>query len=458
MSDHALPDDLSRWSTDPYELLGVERGVAPRDLKRNYTRLIRTFKPEQFPEHFRRIREAYERILREVGLLGGIESPIQRRAEDARVGHRDPATPIEQIMSRLWEQAIAGEEADAYGNLSRLLLANSSEPGIYARLYWLLAVNPDLDRQRAPAEWLVQGIAAGGLTGTLAELMRREIEQHPQEALSTSFDRLIERSRPPAESATLLTWRWRAAARLQRWDIIAGEMESMRVRMQTAQEEWLRLLLMVADVTAWGEGNLAEALFRRCVREIRKHEHIAVKHADWFDRLDYLQAVRSGCRELPDGGSALVRVIAAGWQRPHSEVRPLLLEFCSEIQGDAQRWLTYLDEVERIAPPVLGFFGDLLRQLDLNTEVSHQLFPPPEQVEQLASRFIAGADDLEYAQLRHRLLDFCLAESIQPEWLAQSLHDVPLAILPTSQTLGGTIIADWPLRTVCLAVWLFWLS
>ena len=41
-----LPEDLSRWPTDPYALLGVTHDVAPRDLKRAYTQLIRTYKPE----------------------------------------------------------------------------------------------------------------------------------------------------------------------------------------------------------------------------------------------------------------------------------------------------------------------------------------------------------------------------------------------------------------------------
>jgi preprotein translocase subunit Sec63 len=56
MSDSGLPDDLSQWPRDPHELLGVTSNVDPRDLRRAYTRLIRTYKPEQYPEHLRRIR------------------------------------------------------------------------------------------------------------------------------------------------------------------------------------------------------------------------------------------------------------------------------------------------------------------------------------------------------------------------------------------------------------------
>src|SRR5881396_2443210 len=62
MSEHELPEDLKQWPRDPHQLLGTKPGVAPKALRQAYTRLIRRFKPEQFPEHFRRIREAYDQV------------------------------------------------------------------------------------------------------------------------------------------------------------------------------------------------------------------------------------------------------------------------------------------------------------------------------------------------------------------------------------------------------------
>src|SRR5690606_17811124 len=64
MSEHTLPDDLSQWPDDPYQLLGLKPGADERAIKKAYTRLIRQFKPEQAPNHFRRIRDAYEQAKR----------------------------------------------------------------------------------------------------------------------------------------------------------------------------------------------------------------------------------------------------------------------------------------------------------------------------------------------------------------------------------------------------------
>jgi hypothetical protein len=488
VSEHSLPDDLSRWPDDPYELLGVPRGVAPRDLKRSYTRLIRIYKPEHHPEHFRRIRAAYEQILRYVELFekprdesdsAAPQAPPHPPEDSSRkepydqgpapdrsgpAGERpsSPGPPMVGEMDILWQRAIAGEESAAYAGLTALVEREPQRIGIYLRLYWLLAVDPELDATRSPSDWLVRGIGATGRTGPLGELYRRELELRPEQALAEPCGLLLQQVTTPAELASLLSWRWRAAGRLARWGLVAAERERMRDRICPDDEEsWLQLLLTIADGAAWAEDDEGETLFANCAQEIGRHEHAAVRHPDWFDRLDYLRSVRSGWRALRDAGYSeehFPRLIAAGWVRPTAELRPLLLEVCSQIQDEPHEWLGYFDQVERLGAAVLGFFCDLMRQLDLRLEVQQHLFPSPEQVAQLAWRFVEESAELEYGRLRHRMLDFCLAESVQPEWLAQALLDLHLGTLPPGQTLGQVVMSDWPLRCVCLAVWLFWLS
>src|SRR5262249_37727127 len=137
---------------------------------------------------------------------------------------------------------------------------------------------------------------------------------------------LLQQMSAPAELAVLLSWRWRAAGRLNQWGLVAAEVEQMRKRIFPDDEEsWLRLLLSVADGAAWAVDDRGETLFASCAQEIGRHEHAAVRHPDWFDRLDYLRSVRSGWRALHDAGYAeelFPRLIAAGWVRPTAELRP----------------------------------------------------------------------------------------------------------------------------------------
>ena len=48
--------------TDPYEVLGLQRGVADGEIKRAYFQLVRQHPPEQDPEKFQAIRAAYDRL------------------------------------------------------------------------------------------------------------------------------------------------------------------------------------------------------------------------------------------------------------------------------------------------------------------------------------------------------------------------------------------------------------
>jgi len=68
MTEHSLPDDLQRWPRDPFGLLGLDRDADFRQARRAYVQLIRRFKPDQFPEHFQRIRAAFEIVQRHIAL------------------------------------------------------------------------------------------------------------------------------------------------------------------------------------------------------------------------------------------------------------------------------------------------------------------------------------------------------------------------------------------------------
>ena len=49
-------------SSDPYAVLGLTRGAAPRQIKRAYFDLVREYSPEEDPETFKVIRAAYEKL------------------------------------------------------------------------------------------------------------------------------------------------------------------------------------------------------------------------------------------------------------------------------------------------------------------------------------------------------------------------------------------------------------
>lgn len=49
-------------SNDPYAVLGLEAGAAPRAVKKAYFSLVRDYPPEERPQQFKIIRAAYEQL------------------------------------------------------------------------------------------------------------------------------------------------------------------------------------------------------------------------------------------------------------------------------------------------------------------------------------------------------------------------------------------------------------
>lgn len=480
MSEHALPEDVSQWPEDPFELLGVERGGEATALKRNYTRLIRVYKPERFPDHFRRIREAYESALRFNEFFGhfrfiaaGPETAPQpadgvasRPAEEPRpeVG-AEPSVPapfIDETIA-LWERAIRGEEADAYRGLLKLHWDRPAKTDIILRLYWLLSLDPKLDPDRQPADWLVLGLKSTGMHATLMELHRREIETNPDEAFSTRFGDLLDSEYASASLPELYIWRWRACRKLERWDVLKADLPIARERLRGhSQSAWLRLLLIACDAAAWiHAGNTYFHLWDDLEKQIRQLSHLAIHHGDWFDRFDFLVAVRQ--QSLLKLGCPIRALIARSWHAPFEDFRETLTDVLGRIDNDAEHWLEFLDELFKEAPALLGAFGELLQQYE-NRLAEAPLRPPAETIVRLFIGYV-GMVSRYQNQLRPVVLKFCCRELIDPLWLIEAAiaHQQALnandweSLHRTYDWRSFDVFAcDWPLLYVCQARRLFW--
>jgi hypothetical protein len=137
-------------------------------------------------------------------------------------------------------------------------------------------------------------------------------------------------------------------------------------------------------------------------------------------------------------------------------VRPHLLRFLQQVDHSPRMALHGLDLIYTRAPSVLTQFGMLLQQLQST------LPDPPDDPRSGASqaaliRAFLGTTVLEeYGELRGRLVDFCRHEAIAPEQVAEVVADRPEYWLTHDQHLTQVLLADWPLRQVCLACRLFW--
>lgn len=536
MSEYQLPEDLSQWPKDPYRLLGVTRGIGPRDLKRAYTRLIRTFKPEQFPEHFRRIREAYETVLRFVEIFGAMDIAPSEEAPPAKLQATPDQAPPDQVApdqaapkeetnesvdvpmlrhgifgddpppepihfprmeldkpaqqapaphgddpAALWQLAVYGDDAEAYRRLRELDQRQPGRTEICLALYWLVVLNPQLDPQRTPADWLVHGLQANGLSGPLRELYRREVADDPNEGTSARCGRLLDLELAAPAVADLIEWRWQAAGRLGHWWIIAEDLERLRPKLLRDDEEiWARLLFSAVEQLTAMQDPKATLLIRQTLDEVKQFEHLQSRLADALDRHEFLLEVSRGLQVLrqelredvetqallmetrrylgepepiqPKQAEiplALLELIPLSWTRPFPEVRPLLLHFLNDVARQPWTFLRAFDHVQAQSSAVLGQFGNLLLMLrDTMPDVEEQR--TGDELTSPIRQFLTSKDWDTYASFRGELLGFCLREVVAPELVAE-------AVAAQGDTqLAQRIVEDWPLRYVWLSYRLFW--
>ena len=89
---------------DPIEFFELSGDFTAKDLKRAYTRKIKKYKPEKFPEEFKQIREAYEELEREMayGNFADLsiteEKPVEQVDGDNNEEYKDIVDNSEHIQ------------------------------------------------------------------------------------------------------------------------------------------------------------------------------------------------------------------------------------------------------------------------------------------------------------------------------------------------------------------------
>lgn len=515
MSEHELSEDLSQWPGDPFALLGVPVSSPEREARRAYIRLIKRFKPDHHPAHFQRIREAYEFVQRQIEIRDKYgdfvpdddSRPWPDETADEVSSSTTPETsgetgdvmPVAEVIAQssytilhrtrnesppvqsktdqaaeLWQQALAGQPAEAYAGLVRLAnettLATenaASQTGqLYARLYWLLTIDPKLDNSRTPCDWLTAGLRTTRLLGPLSELYRREIVANPYEALTPRCTELLSAGGAARGLSELLGWRWQAATSLSRADIILSDLSSVRSRLIYDDEAaWGQTLLHAVELLAWASGppelrqNL-EATTKSLLAELEQLSHLHQELSEGYDRLDMLIEVSRTWRDLLAAGDvpqSWVEVIPLAWTRPFAELRGKLLSLLSSFATYPLRALRTMDAINDRNPAAVAQLGMLIHRLQYEEAGADEPDERPwEEALRLADAFFRQKPGGPYHQWRASLLEFCLDEGIEPGELTAAMDELLDRFQAAHDSLQDAVRNDGPLRYVYAGVQAFW--
>jgi hypothetical protein len=486
MSEHSIPPDPANWPSDPYLLLGVDRGVSARDLRKAYLRLIRAYKPEHSPEEFKRIRDAYESTLPFAQFLDRNRNQASSEGEGGDEPEADPPPtpstdnpPWRIVIPRSdrpdlvessradspepstapWDLACRGESDAAYRALVEVSTNGRAQEETYLQLYWLLALQPGLDKGRLPIDWLIRGLGASGPDSVrLRELLKRELAADPTLATGDRLAALFRRKTPPAVVLDVAEGRWRAARMARRWALILADVQTLRVWLPEVDEDsWARLLLAASTNLAWAESPDSD----RAATFAREVERLGDRHRDYSEDLyqvEYVQMVKAGLGLL--GGrtgafSGIFQLLSISWDERGPEFRTRLRSYSGQIAQDTRASLACFDHIHAVAPVVLARLSTLLGDLDFE-EYRYIGSTLLAEVAPGIERFLSASGWTDYPLLRPNLLQFCLREAISPGLVARTMAERPEFILTGKSPLAQTIAGDWPLRHVYRACELTW--
>lgn len=443
MDAPALPDDPRDWPTDPFSLLGVTRSVSEADLKRAYTRLIKKYKPEHKPEEFRRIREAYEAAVemsrwyhdappvretfRDIPFTPPAPPDAPPPASDApqATSNAPPETridpPVRPVfvdpIEEAWADAVAGKWADAYLALASLAEAYPHRVDLALRLYWLLALRPTLDDARTRHDWLAAALTRARLAGPSVELYRRELAVDPSVALYAPYLKLLElpdvNGRHRLAFATL---RLAAAADESRWALLDLDLVALTPHIREFDEsEWLRYLTELTGRVAVDRSSLYE----RCRQLLGGLRHLELRHAGAFDLLEHRHQTVWNLRHtrIPDEiRQALITSLIG------SDNRKTMKAAILWAANDPAAALRECDVgmATQTGYAFLAIFGRILAERADRLDVY-----PPELIRQFFHAYVARGLAHDYDSIREPLLQFLLAERIDPEELVDACSNGP---------------------------------
>jgi hypothetical protein len=484
MSAEDLPEDLAAWPDSPYEVLGVAPGVAERALKLAYTARIRRFKPERFPEHFKRLREAYERVrlwiaysnpaeevevevepVESNGFADAAAQPLRIYREQAEPDESpDGSTPsgVRSLAVDAWKAACDGRLSEAYESLVALEDREPRNPDVIVRLYWLLAVDPQLDRELKPADWLTEGINPLAPDPKLLRLYCSCIEEDPAEVLTPRFRQLFARLEEPRILFQLAQHRWQSLVRIgrkERTEWILADVEAIRPRLDVGDHVWwTQLRVEAAGFVGWTPGT-NERGWQWIVGLAVEMDAVSVGRpqisfqVDRFDRL--LALIREWRRMFAQrrtGMRALLEAVPTLWALPFALRRTPLLFALRPFAFDPELSLKELSELDE-APLVSDFLAECLGELEADVRPER-----PEARPDLASRagaLLQRAAQRGYGSARLDVLQFCIDNAVSPSAFAEAVLTIG-AHGPSWKSWSTQIEGDGPLHNAYRVWELFW--
>ena len=528
-----LPDDIDLWPTDPLALIGTTSDASRKELKRAYTKRIRRFKPEHFPEQFRRLREAYDSLdrqfewrellekqspelidpseksessdedLSEETPLNGIDSPpsdhSRFRSDDVDAGEiastdlshvRTPRQPsVGPDTDQLWQQLLDGcDSGFVYGKLRDLgAQSKLSELG-YVQLYWMLTLDPLLNRGRDPCSWLIEGVRHHGLSRQLQSILMIEARRRSGEVPLLLTEELLDQFQSASQVVEFVQLRWYVARRIWRFDVIKKDFDQVRDRLIDEPNKWAALLHAAVCQLVLVPSDTAGTILVTVCEELEKslngfefswlwdwYDSTIILHNSWIlsTHSDYCISKMTTIQSVDLYGQPMTSVhgdtletrallqrlsnlTAFAWDRSTYQIREEIQAFCFALAKDPEESLKHLLAINQVVRPLLGHLLQLIQE-----QLSHSNADSDYRLNEGAEREIKAFIFRKlwaYKRWETTILKFCWKAAVTPNEIAATMEEFADQLPDCVAELIGSIRSHLPLQCLVLAQRVVWPS
>jgi|GEM_PF-3954341 len=480
-----LPENMSQWPSDPFELLGVKLPAEERELKRAYTALIRRFKPDEFPAEFQRIREAYELAKQTLGwrsmIASSPESDERKTSQPEPSRNQSSSTPLDAAFDQdteprekraaksAWDLACQGKLIDAYRQLRSLPEPLQKTDEVAAQLYWLLTLDPTLDEHRTPEECLPNCFQSSSPYSRSDHLFLRTYRRTRNPKLEKSYREAFQKDPAIARLQFPLRVRWPILGKQKKWERIQNELTAAETSFLDDTSGWLHVNLIALELASRSPDPEAEHLVRQIHNTFQANESLALQQPWHFDQADLefqlfqtLRALRAnpGATAIADLQPFVEKICELKllpWALQRTSAQQLVGNWIDE----PHEFLKMLDRLMQWQPIVLGDLLDLLDSVSrsgnstpetLNGDDLKDLL---EQETILVHAYWRAYQD--YGRFRHGLMTFCLDELVQVDDVSAQLQALVGPDSDTAKTNRELIFRDLPLRALIKGASILWI-
>ncbi|MCY2974520.1 MAG: J domain-containing protein [Planctomycetota bacterium] len=482
MNSSDLPEDYKLWPSDPYKLFNVPVGADPKEVKRAYTRLIKQFKPEHFPEQFRLLREAFDQINnnttswdreREIQssrfLANKTRSrPNERDEQDSDEinsselsgskpsGSQSGASPsgtftgrirndeqpfskhaYEDPTKRLWELAKSDGIESALDAIRESAWPEDLKTKICLIEYWLRKTKSPNPNSDEAARCLLENLHRFLDLPTAMNVARTELIAHPGLSSAIDLNKCFRKGNSLYNLSELLRIRWEAACQIHDHQQILLDYQLFSERYFERRDTWDGVTITAINFLMWSTDPEVRIRCDEILSNLELDSGLRSSFEEYLTQIDYLKQIilefQKVNAERPEW-HPLLNLVPSMWNGIDPLYANRAAAWLVQTSKDISYFMTVFDGLAKDSPRLLNFIkSSLSRVINIYTSNNDEdcwerlgqqnsdtvKSPIDTRVSESIRRFLTTADNRSFEKSRERLLRFCLDKQIKIDWVVE---------------------------------------